>query len=129
MLSSNHSVCDSNSFYPSIVRGFNLGSDTITLVYTVPPYLIGALITFAMAYNSDRNNECGWHIIASTTIAVFGLIISVATLGVPARYLASFIYIIGCLTGKALIFAWGCEHYSSDAGEMCVRYAIINVLW
>ena len=63
MLSANHSAYGFNNFYPSIVRGFNLGSNTITLVCTAPPYLVGALITFAMAYNSDRINERGWHII------------------------------------------------------------------
>ena len=69
MLSSNHSAHSFNNFYPPIVRGFNLGSNTITLICTAPPYLVGALITFAMACNSDRINEHGWHIINSMAIA------------------------------------------------------------
>jgi hypothetical protein len=103
MLSANHSAYAFNNFYPSIVRGFNLGSNTITLVCTAPPYLIGALVTFAMAYNSDRINERGWHITISMTVAIIGFIISVATLNVPARYFASFLYIAGCFTGNSLV--------------------------
>lgn len=107
MLSANYSAYGFNNFYPSIVRGFNLGSNTITLALTAPPYLSGALITFAMAYNSDRAADRGWHIIASMSVAITGFIISIATLNVPARYFASFLYIAGCFTGNSLVFAWG----------------------
>lgn len=128
MLSANHSAYAFNNFYPSIVRGFNLGSNTITLVCTAPPYLIGALITFAMAYNSDRINERGWHIIASMAVAIVGFIISVATLNVPARYFASFLYIAGCFTGNSLVFAWGASTTSQTPEKRACATAIINVL-
>lgn len=128
MLSANHSAYGFNNFYPSIVRGFNLGSNTITLVCTAPPYLVGALITFAMAYNSDRLNERGWHIIISMSVAIAGFIISVATLNVPARYFASFLYIAGCFTGNSLVFAWGASTTSQTPEKRACATAIINVL-
>lgn len=128
MLSSNHSAYGFNNFYPSIVRGFNLGSNTITLVCTAPPYLVGALITFAMAYSSDRNNERRWHIVASMTVAIIGFVISVATLNVPARYFASFLYIAGCFTGNSLVFTWGASTTSQTPEKRACATAIINVL-
>lgn len=128
MLCANHSAYGFNNFYPSIVRGFNLGSNTITLVCTAPPYLVGALITFAMAYNSDRVNERGWHIIISMTVAIVGFVISVATLNVPARYFASFLYIGGCFTGNSLVFAWGASTTSQTPEKRACATAIINVL-
>jgi hypothetical protein len=128
MLSANHSAYGFNNFYPSIVRGFNLGSNTITLICTAPPYLVGALITFAMAYNSDRLGERGWHIIISMSVAITGFIISVATLNVPARYFASFLYIAGCFTGNSLVFAWGASTTSQTPEKRACATAIINVL-
>lgn len=128
MLSANHSAYGFNNFYPSIVRGFNLGSNTITLVCTAPPYLVGALITFAMAYNSDRMSERGWHIILSMIVAIIGFVISVATLNVPARYFASFLYIAGCFTGNSLVFAWGASTTSQTPEKRACATAIINVL-
>jgi hypothetical protein len=128
MLSANHSAYVFNNFYPSIVRGFNLGSNTITLVCTAPPYLVGALITFAMAYNSDRLGERGWHIIVSMSVAITGFIISVAALNVPARYFASFLYIAGCFTGNSLVFAWGASTTSQTPEKRACATAIINVL-
>jgi nitrate/nitrite transporter NarK len=128
MLSANHSAYGFNNFYPSIVRGFNLGSNTITLICTAPPYLVGALITFAMAYNSDRLGERGWHIIISMSVAITGFIISVATLNGPARYFASFLYIAGCFTGNSLVFAWGASTTSQTPEKRACATAIINVL-
>ncbi|KAG4254417.1 hypothetical protein FPRO04_07796 [Fusarium proliferatum] len=45
LLLSNQSAYGFNYFYPAIDRGFNLGSRTITLICTAPPYLLGAFIS------------------------------------------------------------------------------------
>ncbi|KAL3478260.1 major facilitator superfamily domain-containing protein [Aspergillus californicus] len=86
MLCSNHTAYGFNNFFPYIVRGFNLGSNTITLVLTAPPYLFAAVISFIVAYSSDRNNERGFHIASPMCVAIIGFIISVSFLNVPARY-------------------------------------------
>lgn len=62
LLLSNQSAYGFNYFYTAIVRGFNLGSRTITLVYNAPPYLLGAFISYFLAWHSDRKAERGWHI-------------------------------------------------------------------
>ncbi|KAF2002254.1 hypothetical protein P154DRAFT_618673 [Amniculicola lignicola CBS 123094] len=59
MLSSNHSAYGFNNFYPTIVKGFGLGSRTTTLICTAPPYLVGTLGSFAVAFSPDRNKEHG----------------------------------------------------------------------
>lgn len=64
MLFSNHSAYDFNEICPGIVRGFNLGPNTIALVCTAPHYVISALITLAIADSSYRVIEQGWRIIA-----------------------------------------------------------------
>ncbi|QKD59400.2 major facilitator superfamily domain-containing protein [Fusarium oxysporum Fo47] len=89
LLLSNQSAYGFNYFYPAIVRGFNLGSRTITLVCTAPPYLLGAFISYFIAWHSDRKAERGWHISGAILFAIVGFIISAATINIPARYVAS----------------------------------------
>ncbi|KAF6519839.1 hypothetical protein HZS61_016256 [Fusarium oxysporum f. sp. conglutinans] len=89
LLLSNQSAYGFNYFYPTIVRGFNLGSRTITLVCTAPPYLLGAFISYFIAWHSDRKAERGWHISGAILFAIVGFIISAATINIPARWAAS----------------------------------------
>lgn len=62
------------------------------------------------------------------TVAIVGFVISVATLNVPARYFASFLYIAGCFTGNSLVFAWGASTTSKTPEKRACATAIINVL-
>ncbi|KAF5548316.1 allantoate permease [Fusarium napiforme] len=101
LLLSNQSAYGFNYFYPAVVRGFNLGSRTITLIYTAPPYLLGAFISFFIAWHSDRKIEGGWHISVAILFVIVGFIISAATINIPARYAASFLYICSCFVANA----------------------------
>lgn len=94
MLCSNHTAYGFNNFYPSIVQGFRLGSDTVTLLLTAPTYLVGALFSFLAAYSSDRGRERVFHTAVPMLVAIVGFAISVGTLNVAARYFASFSYIL-----------------------------------
>lgn len=95
MLLANHSAYGFNNFFPTIVKGFNLGGNTITLVLTAPPYLLAAVIAFFVAYSSDKRKERGFHISVPRGVACIGFIISVSTLNSAARYTAAFLYIGG----------------------------------
>lgn len=106
MLCANHTAYGFNNFFPTIVRGFNLGSNTVTLVLTAPPYLIGAAVSFLVAYSSDIRNERGYHISVPMCVAIVGFLISVVTLNVSARYVASFLYISGCFSANAMVYSW-----------------------
>lgn len=128
ILCSNHTAYGFNNFYPAIVRGFNLGSRTITLLCTAPPYLIGAAISFGIAYSSDRNRERGWHISVPMAVAVVGFAISVGTLNVGARYFASFLYISGCFAANAMVYTWAASAVSQTPEKRACATAIINVI-
>lgn len=96
ILCSSHTAYGFNNFYPTIVKGFNLGSNIVTLLLTAPPYFVSAVISFFVAFSSDRNDERGYHIAVPMGVAMLGFVISVATLNIPARYAASFLYISKC---------------------------------
>ncbi|KAF6802278.1 major facilitator superfamily transporter [Colletotrichum sojae] len=87
ILCANHTAYGFNNFFPTIVRSINIGSRTLTLVLTAPPYLSGAAVSFLVAYSSDRLNERGYHISAPMAVAIVGFVVSASTLNVPARSL------------------------------------------
>lgn len=125
---SNHFAYGFNYFYPSIVRGFNLGSTTITLVCTAPPFIVAALVSFGLATHSDRRDERSLHIAIPMATAITGFVISVATLNQPARYFASFLYVGGCFASNGLIYSWAAGVLNDTPEKKAVATAIINVL-
>ncbi|KAK5046109.1 hypothetical protein LTR84_008566 [Exophiala bonariae] len=127
-LTLNHSAYGFNNFFPTIVKGFGFGNNTITLILTAPPYLLAAFVAFGVARSSDRRKERGWHIAIPTIFSCIGFIISVATLNRPARYTAAFLYIAGCFSSNALIFSWASNSLSQSPEKRACATAVINVL-
>jgi len=128
MLCSNHTAYGFNNFFPTILKGFKLGSNTKTLILTAPPYLVGAVISFLVAISSDRNNERGFHIAAPMAVAGIGFIISVATLNVPARYFASFLYTSGAFSANAMVYSWAASTLNQSPEKRACATALINLL-
>lgn len=110
------------------MTGFNLGSRTLTLALTAPPYLFGAIVSFMVAYSSDRFNERGYHISAPMGVAVIGFIISVATLNVPARYFASFLFCAGCFAANSMVYSWAASVLNQTPEKRACATAIVNLL-
>jgi len=106
----------------------NLGTRTITLVLTAPPYLFGALVSFAVAYSSDRCNERGYHISGPMAFAIIGFIISAATLNNAARYTASFLYCAGAFAANATVYSWAAGSLNQTPEKRACATAIVNLL-
>jgi hypothetical protein len=128
MLMANHSAYGFNNFFPTIVKGFNLGNNTLTLILTSPPYLLAAVVAFTTAYSSDRRKERGYHISIPQGVACIGFIISAATLNGPARYAAAFLYICGCFSSNAMVFSWASSTLNDSPEKRACATAIINLL-
>lgn len=106
----------------------HLGSRTITLVLTAPPYLCGAIVSFLVAYSSDRFNERGYHISVPMFVAIIGFIISAATLNNAARYTASFLYCSGAFAANAAVYSWAASSLNETPEKRACATAIINLL-
>lgn len=128
MLTANHSAYGFNNFFPTIVKGFNLGNKTLTLVLTAPPYLLATVTAFLTAWSSDRHKDRGYHIAVPQTVACVGFIVSVATLNRPARYVAAFLYICGCFSSNAMVFTWASSTLNQTPEKRACATAIINLL-
>ena len=91
-----------NNFFPTMVRGFSIGNNTISLLLTAPPYVLGTAVSIFVTWSSDRKKERGFHIMANNCCAIIGFTISVVTLNTVARYTAAFLYTSGSLSANAL---------------------------
>ncbi|KAF2018238.1 MFS general substrate transporter [Aaosphaeria arxii CBS 175.79] len=116
ILCANHTAYGFNNFYPTIVKGFGLGTRTITLLCTAPPYLIGA--------RGDRS----LHISIPMGVAAVGFIINVSVLNNGARYFASFLYISGCFAANSIVYSWASSSVSQTPEKRAIAGAIINLM-
>ncbi|KAK2935242.1 MFS transporter superfamily [Fusarium oxysporum f. sp. vasinfectum] len=128
MLICNHAAYGFNYFYPSIVSGFGLGSRTITLLCTAPPFLIGAIASLFISWSSDKRNERSYHIAIPMGISVVGFVISVSTLNGPARYVASFLYVTGCFAANGIVYSWAAGVLNQTPEKKAVATSMINVI-
>ncbi|CAO2651199.1 Nn.00g094960.m01.CDS01 [Neocucurbitaria sp. VM-36] len=116
-----------NNFFPTMVRGFGLGSSTIALLLTAPPYILGTIVSFYVAWSSDRKKERGYHIMINNCISIVGFIISVATLNTAARYTAAFLYTSGSFSANALVYTWAVSSLSQTPEKRAAGGAIVNI--
>jgi MFS family permease len=128
MLIANHTAYGFNYFYPSIVKGFNLGSTTITLVLTAPPYILATICSFCFAYSSDHRGERGFHIAIPMSMATIGFIILPATLNITVHYVASFLFICGYFSANAMLFSWAASTLSHTPEKRACATSMINLL-
>ncbi|KAH8880214.1 MFS general substrate transporter [Thozetella sp. PMI_491] len=128
MLIFNHAAYGFNYFYPTIVKGFGFGSDTITQLLTAPPFLLGAILSFFISWSSDKHNERSLHIAVPMGVAIVGFVISIATLNSAARYFASFLYVTGCFAANGLVYSWAANVLDDTPEKKAVATSMVNVL-
>ena len=117
-----------NFYFPTMVQGFGIGSRTISLLLTSPPFFLGALVSFLLAWNSDRMRERGYHVSAGLGAAAIGYIITLASSTTAARYTASFFYAPGAFAANALIYSWAISSLSATPEKRAAAGAIVNIL-
>ena len=110
-----------------MVRGFGLGNNTVSLLLTAPPYVLGTAVSFFVAWSSDRKKERGFHIMANNCCAIVGFIISVATLNTAARYTAAFLYTSGSFYANALVYTWAVSSLGQTPEKRAAGGAIVNI--
>jgi hypothetical protein len=116
-----------NNFFPTMVRGFNMGDDVISLLLTSPPYILGTIVSFVGAWNSDRIRERGFHIMGFNCLSLIGFIITVATGNTAARYTASFMYAVGSFSANALVYSWAVSTLGQTPEKRAAGGAIVNI--
>lgn len=110
-----------------VVRGFGIGNNTIALLLTAPPYVLGTAVSFFVAWSSDRKKERGFHIMVNNCCAIIGFVTSVATLNTAARYTAAFLYTSGSFSANALVYTWAVSSLGQTPERRAAGGAIVNI--
>ncbi|KPI40255.1 putative transporter [Cyphellophora attinorum] len=121
------SACSFNSFLPTVVKTFGF-STTVTLALTCPPYIFAGIVGFLFGWSSGRHHERTYHITAGLGIATIGFIWAAATLNVPARYVACFVFPVGAYSVNSVIIGWASSTLAQSREKRAVIFALINSL-
>lgn len=98
-------VAGLTNFLPTLVKNF--GFSTIhTLLLSAPPYVLTGAICILNTWNSDRTSNRSLHIIVPALVAITGIIITMATTNVAARYFALFLMLPGTYACFQVSNAW-----------------------
>ena len=93
------------NLFPSVVDTLGY-SDVISLLLTVPPYVLGVITTFLNSWHADRTGERYFHITLPLYIGVVAFMIAATTTKTGPRYLAMMLMIPGVYTGYVVAVAW-----------------------
>lgn len=81
-------------------------SNIVSLLLTVPPYVLAVITSFLNAWHADRTGERYFHITLPLYIAMFAFILAVATTAKAPRYVAMMLMVPGIYTGYVVALAW-----------------------
>ncbi|RDW64563.1 uncharacterized protein DSM5745_09974 [Aspergillus mulundensis] len=94
-----------SNFFPTVVK--TLGFNTVnTLLLTVPPYMLGLVVSIANNWSADRFQNSSFHAIGPMVAAIIGFVVAAATLNTGARYFAMVLMVAGGHGSNAVVLAW-----------------------
>ncbi|KAM3520206.1 hypothetical protein MY4038_009517 [Beauveria bassiana] len=113
-----------NAFFPSLTQ--TLGFSYVpTLLMSAPPWVFACIVSYFVAWNSDRTQERFWHIVTPMLVGVVGFVICMSTLNVPARYVALFLQ-TSSYAGYIVFYSWIASSFPRPPAKRAVAIAIIN---
>ncbi|KAJ9110827.1 hypothetical protein QFC22_006684 [Naganishia vaughanmartiniae] len=105
-------------FTPTIVATIYPKKDTIhKQLFTVPPYIVGAVFTVLFPYISMKIRRRGIIMMCSAPLMMIGYVIFLATTNPHARYGAIFLIMMGAFSFGALCNAWAAMNVASDTAR------------
>ncbi|KAM5343974.1 hypothetical protein ACJ41O_012511 [Fusarium nematophilum] len=83
-------------FLPTIIHDLGWTTSVVqSQLYSAPPYVAGALFTLLTGYLSDRFSQRGVYNLGSSTIALVGFVMQLASSSPVAKYLGTFFAALG----------------------------------
>jgi MFS family permease len=120
-------VASLTNFLPTLVKSFGFGTIE-TLLLTAPPYIVTALFCLFNTWYSDRTSKRSPHIIYPSVVCLAGIIITMATTNVPARYFALFLMLPGAYGCFQVSNAWMANIAARPQKKRAIALAMNNAL-
>ena len=115
------------NFLPQLIRTFGY-SNTISLVLACPPYLLGTIVSIVVAWTSGKHSEKTYHITVSKAIVAVGFIICAASMSVPARFFAVFLFAGFSYGVNNILLSWAAATCGQTDEKKGVALALINMI-
>lgn len=93
------------NLFPTVVKTLGY-SNTISLLLTVPPYILAVITTFLNSWHADRTGERYFHITLPLYFAVIAFIIAATTTRIGPRYFAMMLMPASVYTGYVVALGW-----------------------
>ena len=93
------------NLFPTVVATLGY-SDVISLLLTVPPYVLAVGTSFCNAWHADRTGERYFHITLPLYFAMIAFIIAATTTAIGPRYFAMMLMPAGVYTGYGVALGW-----------------------
>jgi len=123
------------NFFPTVVNTLkgglseqNRNSNTITLLLTAPPYVLGVIVTYLNAAHADKTGERYWHITIPMSVAVVAYIIAATTTAVAPRYLSMMLMVPSVYSGFVVGLAWISNTMPRPPAKRAAALAFINAV-
>ncbi|KAG1746432.1 major facilitator superfamily domain-containing protein [Suillus lakei] len=113
-------------YLPTIAA--TMGYDTtVTLLLAAPPWVLATIAAFAIARYSDKKRKRFIFIFASNALAALGLIISICTMDISARYTSLFL-MVQVTGGQVVFLGWINNTFAREPAKRAVAIAVISGL-
>lgn len=112
------------NLFPTVVQTLGY-SNIISLLLTVPPYVLGVITTFCNSWHADRTGERYFHITLPLYFAVIAFIIAAATTKTAPRYLSMMLMIPGVYTGYVVALAWISNTLPRPPAKVRLRHRLV----
>ncbi|KAJ7643695.1 MFS general substrate transporter [Roridomyces roridus] len=113
-------------FFPTLTRSLGF-SITISLVLVAPPWLFASAICCLNSWHADATRERYFHIAGTWWVVSLGLIISICTRNLGARYLSMFFMVFG-FAGFSLTAVWVSNVIPRPPSKRAAAIAIVNAV-
>ncbi|KAJ0124475.1 hypothetical protein J7T55_005813 [Diaporthe amygdali] len=101
-------------------------SNINTLLLTAPPYVFTALFSLFNTWHSDKTSNRSPYIVYPTLVAMSGIIITLATTNIGARYFALFLMLPGTYGGFQISNAWVANIAARPQKKRAISLAMSN---
>lgn len=117
------------NLFPTVVQTLGY-SNIISLLLTVPPYILAVITTFLNAWHADKTGERYFHITLPLYFAIFAFILAAATTSIAPRYVAMMFMVPGVYTAFVVALAWISNTLPRPPAKVCNPVSKLHrVLW
>ncbi|KAL2038962.1 hypothetical protein N7G274_008302 [Stereocaulon virgatum] len=115
------------NLFPTVVKTLGYSS-VISLLLTVPPYILAVITTFLNAWHADKTGERYFHVTLPLYFAVIAYIIAATTTSVGPRYFAMMLMPAGVYTGYVVALGWISNTLPRPPAKRAAALAAINAV-